>query len=239
VSGARTPSPGPEANPGAAALVHPPTKAELAWYTFCWSLTLLSCSLVWRLRIVGRENVPKSGPFIIAPVHRSYVDTVLAGYVTRRRPRYMAKEEIFSKVWAAKLFRSLGGFPVKRGAADRDALKMCELALANGEPVVLFPEGTRRSGPVVEDLFAGAAFVALRANVPIVPVGIGGSERALPPGAKMVRPARVAMVIGKALVPAARTEPGRAPRQAVDELTDRLQEALQSAYDEARVLARA
>ena len=101
---------------------------------------------------MGRENVPKSGAYIIAPVHRSYVDTLLSGYVTRRRVRYMAKEEMFANRWAAKLFCSFGGFAVRRGAPDREALRVCEQVLAIGEPLVLFPEGTRRSGPVLEVL---------------------------------------------------------------------------------------
>lgn len=218
--------------------VHPPTKTEIAWYKFAWNVLFPPCWLLWRIRVVGRENVPKSGAFIIAPVHRSYVDTLLAGYVTRRRARYLAKEEIFAKPWAAKLFTSLGGFRVKRGAPDREALRLCEQVLANGEPLVLFPEGTRRSGPVVEDLFGGAAWVALRANVPIVPVGIGGSERAMPPGAKMVRPARISMVIGAPLLPPPRTEAGRVPRIAVNEMTERLQHELQVVFEQAQDLAR-
>ena len=75
--------------------------------------------LYWRPRMVGRENLPQTTPYILAPVHRSYVDTVVTGYVTRRRLRYMAKSGVFEKPWAAKLFRSLGGFPVRRGTPDR------------------------------------------------------------------------------------------------------------------------
>lgn len=218
--------------------MHPPTRAEVTWYTVARSILFPPCLLLWRIHMKGRENVPKTGAYILAPTHRSYVDTLLAGYISRRRLRYMAKAEIFDNPWAAKLFSSLGGFAVKRGAPDRDALRLCEQVLANGEPLVLFPEGTRRSGPVVEDIFGGAAWVALRANVPIIPVGIAGSERAMPPGAKVVHPARVAIVIGKPLQPPPPTATGRASRNAVKELTERLQEELQACYDEAKVLAR-
>ncbi len=214
-----------------------PTRAEVLWYKFAWNVLFPPCWLLWRIRVVGRENVPKSGAYILAPVHRSYIDTLLAGYVTRRRLRYMAKAEIFDKPWAAKLFSSLGGFAVKRGVPDREALRLCEQVLANGEPLVLFPEGTRRSGPVGEDIFGGAAWVALRANVPIIPIGIGGSERSMPPGARMVHPASVAMVIGRPLLPAPRTAAGRVPRNGVNEMTERLQLELQSAFDQARDLA--
>ena len=70
-----------------------------------------------------------------------------------------------------------------RGSADREALRRCVAVLEAGEPLVLFPEGERKSGPTVQPLFDGAVYVALRAGVPIVPVGIGGSERVMPKGA--------------------------------------------------------
>jgi 1-acyl-sn-glycerol-3-phosphate acyltransferase len=100
----------------------------------------------------------------------------------------------------------------------------------------MFPEGTRRSGPLVESLFDGAAYVATRAGVPIVPVGIGGSEDAMPRGARLIRPVRVTMVVGRPLYP----EPvgtGRASRRAVRLLTDRLAKELQALYDEAQAKA--
>ncbi|MGA3218203.1 MAG: lysophospholipid acyltransferase family protein [Acidimicrobiales bacterium] len=225
------------APPLAAAVVHPPTRAELAWYHFAWTLLYPPCWLMWRANVVGKENLPQTVPYILAPVHRSYIDTFLAAYVTTRRLRFMAKEEVFSKAWLAKLFGSLGGFPVRRGTPDREALQMCERALAGGEPVVLFPEGTRRSGPEVQPLFAGPAFVALRANVPIVPVGIGGSDRSMPPGAKWVRPVRVGVVIGRPIWPPPQSPSGRVPRSSVTELTERLRSELQAVFDQARELA--
>ena len=72
-----------------------------------------------------------------------------------------------------------------------------EEALAAGEPVVLYPEGSRQSGPVVQPLFEGAVFVAARVGVPIVPVGIGGSEWAMPKGSRGIRPVRIAAVVGE------------------------------------------
>jgi 1-acyl-sn-glycerol-3-phosphate acyltransferase len=192
---------------------------------------------MWRAKVVGKENLPQTVPYVLAPVHRSYIDTFLAAYVTSRRLRFMAKQEVFSRPWSAKLFGSLGGFPVRRGTPDREALQMCERALAGGEPVVLFPEGTRRSGPEVQPLFAGPAFVALRANVPIVPVGIGGSDRSMPPGAKWVRPVRVSVVIGRPIWPPPQPSSGRVPRRSVTELTQRLHGELQAVFDQARELA--
>jgi 1-acyl-sn-glycerol-3-phosphate acyltransferase len=233
---AAAPAEGPAGDDRQPAL-HRPGRGELLWYKAAWNITFVPCRLLWHISVSGRHNVPRDRPFILAPVHRSYLDTLVAAYVSRDRLRFMAKEEIFAKPWAARLFSSLGGFPVRRGTADRDALRLCEQVLAGGEPLVLFPEGTRRTGPVVEDLFGGAAFVALRANVPIVPVGIGGSDRALPPGARMVHLARIAVVVGEPIYPPARTGAGRVPRNAVDEVTRSLQASLQALYDEARARA--
>ena len=136
---------------------------------------------------------------MIAPVHRSNIDTLLAGCLTRRRIRFMGKDSLWKYRWSGALFSSLGGFPVHRGTPDREALRTCEEALRGGEPVVLFPEGTRQCGPTVQPLFEGAAFVAARAGVPIVPVGIGGSEWAMPKGSRRIRPVKVVMVVGEPL----------------------------------------
>jgi 1-acyl-sn-glycerol-3-phosphate acyltransferase len=148
-------------------------------------------------RVVGRANLPAEGAYLLAPVHRSYVDWLIVGRVTRRRRlRFIAKAEIWNSKIAGRLLETLGVFPVNRSGADREALERCRSVLAGGEPLVMFPEGTRRSGPVVTDLREGVAYLAVRAGVPVVPVGIGGSERAMPRGAAIPRPRRVQVVVG-------------------------------------------
>ena len=104
-------------------------------------------------------------------------------------------------------------FPVTRGTADREALARCIAVLEGGEPLVLFPEGERKSGPVVQPLFAGAVYVAIKAGVPIVPVGIGGSERVMPKKAKFVYPRKVHIEIGPP-IPSPTGGARRAPRTA-------------------------
>jgi 1-acyl-sn-glycerol-3-phosphate acyltransferase len=131
---------------------------------------------------------------------------------------------------------ALGAFPVTRGSADREALKRCIAVLEAGEPLVLFPEGTRQSGPIVQPLFDGAAYVAVKAGVPIVPVGIGGSERVMPKGSKMIYPRKCVLVVGEPII-APMDETGRVPRSAVKDVTSRLYEDLQRLFDEAQRLA--
>ena len=108
--------------------------------------------------------------------------------------------------------------------------------LEMGDPLVLFPEGERKDGPRVHPLFDGAAYVAARAGVQIVPVGIGGSARVMPRHAKMIHPKKVHVVIGEPISIEV-GESGRAPRRAIAEASDRLSAELQRLFDlaEARV----
>lgn len=205
-----------------------------AWYAFVSGVITAFSLLFWRLQIVGREHIPRTGPFILAPVHRSNIDTPLVCAVTRRKLRYMGKDTLWKYRWSAWFFRSLGGFPVARGTPDREALRRCEEVLRGGEPLVMFPEGTRRSGPLVLELFDGVAYVALRQGVPIVPVGIGGSEGAMPKGARMIRPVRLSLVVGAPIEVQAPAPGARVPRRQVRELTERLRGELQLLFDEAQ-----
>ncbi len=106
--------------------------------------------------------------------------------------------------------------------------------LRKGQVLVLFPEGTRREGPVVEDLMEGAAFLSARTGAPIVPVGIGGSDLAMPKGSVLPKPRTIQIVVGPALPPPARTGGGRVSRSAVHATTEALVPRLQAVYDEAR-----
>ena len=205
-----------------------------AWYAFARGLIVLLCRLYWRLQVTGREHVPTSGPFILAPVHRSNVDFAIVAAVTPRRMRYLAKDSLWKIKPLGKVWESLGAVAVARGTPDRAAMRALEDALAIGEPVVMFPEGTRQSGPEIQPLFDGVAYVASRSRLPIVPVGIGGSERAMPRGSKLLRPVKITLVVGRPILPPEREEGARVPRRAISELTAALKEELQRLFDEAQ-----
>lgn len=218
--------------------MRPPLGQRLL-YRVCRNFLVAFSMTYWRLRIHGKEHVP-DGAFVLAPVHRSNIDTPLVAGVTAstRRLRYMGKDTMWKHKIPGWLFTSLGGFPVKRGTADRVAMQLCLDVLAGGEPLVVFPEGGRRSGPVIEEISEGAAYLAIRAGVPIVPVGIGGSERAMTKGSWVLRPVRTSVVIGAPLYPPPPPEGGkRAPRRTVHELTERLRAELQRLFDEAQARA--
>jgi len=212
------------------------TRYEIVFYRVCRDSLAAFCRVVWRLRVEGREHLPE-GPFILAPVHRSNIDTPLAGAITTRRLCFLGKDSMWKYRASAWLFNSLGGVPVRRETTDREALRRCMEVLERGEPLVIFPEGGRRSGPVLEPLQEGAAYLALRAGVPIVPVGIGGSERAMPKGAIIMRPTRVHIVVGEPLFTPVAADGARAPRRAVRELNARLRDEIQRLFDEAQAKA--
>ena len=207
--------------------------ASRLFYRFAWSLSVLPMKYYTRLSISGREHLPKSGAYIIAPNHRSYLDTPFAGAINSDRMRFMGKQEMWNNKVFGWIFSALGSFPVNRGAADREALLRAIDSLATGEPLVLFPEGERKQGPTIQPLFDGAMYVAHKAGVPIVPVGIGGSERVMPKGAKFIYPRKVHMEIGPPIYPATAPGNGRVPRVAIKAQTELLHSEMQRLFDAA------
>jgi 1-acyl-sn-glycerol-3-phosphate acyltransferase len=188
----------------------------------------------FRPTVTGRQHVPHEGAAIVAPVHRSVIDFAFMAFVTRRKLFFMAKDDLWRSRPFGRLLLALGAFPVHRGSADREALRRAQAVLEQGQLLVLFPEGTRKQGAVVSELQEGAAFLAARSGAPIVPVGIGGSDVAMPKGRRLPRPLRIHVVVGETVVPSARTEGGRIPRSAIHVTTAALETAVQGVYDDAR-----
>ena len=213
----------------------PATRRELVLFAIFRGALLAFARLWLGLRASGTEHVPAEGAYIISPVHRSNLDFMLVLICTKRRIRYLAKDSLWKGAWGT-LFSALGGIPVARGTADREALRTCIEVIEAGEPLVIFPEGERKSGPVVEECFDGPAFVQSRTGVPIIPIGIGGSETAMPKGSKVIHRQRVRVVIGTPMV--ASTEEGsKARRTALRARTAELHDVLQRLFDAAQAEA--
>jgi 1-acyl-sn-glycerol-3-phosphate acyltransferase len=201
------------------------------FYKFWRSVIVALAYAVFGVQVRGRERVPK-GTFILAPSHRSTLDIPLAATTTRRRMRFMAKRELWHGPFWSWVFDELGAVPVDRDGGDRAALRVVEAALVGGEPIVVFPEGTRCSGPELAPLFSGAAYLALKQGVPIVPVGIGGSERIIVHRRGIPWFSRVCVVVGEPIM-CERTE-GTIKRSAITVANDELRARLQACFDEAR-----
>jgi 1-acyl-sn-glycerol-3-phosphate acyltransferase len=203
------------------------------FYRIVWWTVAKGSGALYRTRIVGKERLPRSGGYVLAPSHRSMMEITLLALVTKDRIRYMGKAEVFKIPVLSSIFRSLGGFPVARDGTDRKAVRDSMAMLQAGDRLAIFPEGTRQHGPKIQPLQPGAAYLALRANVPIVPVGMAGTEEIMRSGrGRLPRFGRVVIVVGEPLVPPPRTT-SAVPRAEVDAFTAQLAEALQRAFDDA------
>jgi 1-acyl-sn-glycerol-3-phosphate acyltransferase len=207
----------------------------VTFYRFARGIVLGVCRVVFRVRVRGRDQVPTTGAYIVAPTHRSILDVPFTAFITTRPIRFLAKDDLFSPRWAAWIFERLGAVRVERGTADRGALRVLEATLRAGEPVAIFPEGTRESGEQIGELFDGAAYLAVKLGVPIVPVGIGGSEHILPKGKVVPRMHRVAVVVGVPVVAPVLDRGAR--RGTAARLTKELHDELQRCFDAANQLA--
>lgn len=193
--------------------------------------------LLFRTTVDGAVRVPAEGPVIIAPVHRSFIDFFVASEVTGRKLHYMAKDSLWSNRTLARILPAVGAFPVHRESADREALRRAQQVLDAGEVLILFPEGERRAGPVVEELHEGVAFLAARTGATVIPVGIGGSASVMPKGRRIPRPRHIHLIVGEPILPPARTEGGRISRSRIHRLTEELAASLQDLYDRSVAVA--
>lgn len=133
---------------------------------------------VYRLRAFGVEHLPDEGAYLLVPNHSSYTDPFLHARRQRRRLRFMAKSTMFRYPLVRDFMRGGGGFPVRRGQGDTFAMRVARALLDDGQPVVVYPEGTRyRSSLELGPAKRGAARLALEARVPIVPAATWGVKR--------------------------------------------------------------
>ncbi|MGY1802806.1 lysophospholipid acyltransferase family protein [Blastococcus sp. SYSU D00922] len=186
--------------------------------------------LVFRPHVEGRENVPPTGPFIIASNHLSFIDSMAIPLMAPRRVGYLAKAEYFRgtgiKGWFTKTwFTALGALPVERQThrAAQEALDTAMTVLRAGGGFGIYPEGTRsRDGKLARGK-TGVAWLALTADCPVVPVGIRGTDRIQPVGASWPRPHRFSVVFGEPLTfPDHRGQAGsnRARREVTDTIME-------------------
>lgn len=130
---------------------------------------------VYRIRAIGRENIPKEGPVLLCSNHVTMKDPVILGISQRRQVFYMAKEELFRNGFIGGVLRGLGAFPVKRGSGGADALEDAYALLEENAVVGVFIEGTRSKTGELQRPKTGAALLHYRTKAPVVPVCITGS----------------------------------------------------------------
>ena len=133
--------------------------------------------LVYPVRIIGGENIPAEGGFLLCPNHISARDPMVIMMHVRRKVRFMAKKELFDNWLIGGLLRAVGAFPVARGQADLGAIREGVKTLKAGDGLGIFPQGTRSKDNTPTPMLPGAAMIALRGGVPVIPAYIDGPYR--------------------------------------------------------------
>ena len=151
-------------------------------YPLVFTLLRLLMRVLGRIHSSGEANVPVSGGVLFCPNHTSDCDPPAVFVTTPRRAWFVGKSELFEIPVLGWLFAHFQGFPIKRDSADRAALRRIEALLKSGQPVVLFPEGRLSENGLLQRVQPGAALLALRTGVPIVPVGIRNTSGVVPYG---------------------------------------------------------
>ncbi len=188
----------------------------------------------YRPQIEGVEHVPRTGPVIIAGNHVSFADEIFTPLSARRQVSYLAKSEYFDtpglRGWiTAATFTSLGHVPVDRDATHAAAasVDLCVTLLREGHAFGIYPEGTRSPDGRLYKFRTGVARIALRSGVPVVPVGLIGTDVVQPPDSNRWHRAPVSVRFGPAMSFAGRSEDERSARK-LREITEQVRTAVQA-----------
>lgn len=157
---------------------HASARKGVGWtYTFVRVLVSLPTLLIYRVRAIGRQNVPKSGALVLAPNHLSQMDHFFCGLFLRRKIRFMGKSQLFGPPVLTYVFKHGGVFPIRRGHPDEEAFKTAYTILDQGGMLLVYAEGGRQRSGELGVARPGIGRIALESGVPVVPVAIHGSAR--------------------------------------------------------------
>ncbi len=200
-----------------------------AWYKLARLGCRMFCALVFRYRVYGRENVPATGPVILASNHQSYLDPVFCGVGVKRHLVYVARDTLFRYRLFAFLIHSLNAIPVSRDKADIAAMRAIIARLREGAAVCLYPEGTRTRDGRIIPVKAGFGLLCRRAKAVVVPVLIDGGFETWPRHRRFLRPGAINVQFGTPLSPA------QIDTMTNEELADHLTRALRQMQHAARL----
>jgi len=164
-------------------------------YSVSKAFLYLFFKIFYRLEVIGIENVPDEGGVIIAANHMSYLDPPLIGAALKRRATYMAKEGLFNIPLIGSFIRAYS-LPVKRGRPQPSIIKDIVKRLKNGELIVIFPEGSRSMDGSITDAKRGIGVISAMSKATVVPTLLMGTEKALPVGAKFLKPSKIRVIFG-------------------------------------------
>ena len=158
-----------------------------------WAVKLVLTPILrvcYRIKVEGKENVPRTGPVILASNHRSFLDSIFIPLMVPRRVTFVAKAEYFDDPKTAWFFRGIGQIPIRRegGSASQRALDSAMGVLNGGGVFAIYPEGTRTRDGKLHRGHTGVARLALQSGAPVIPIGMIGTDEIQPVDAKLPRP---------------------------------------------------
>ena len=176
-------------------------RTSIIVYWIARNASLLLARFYLVVRVSGREHLRTDGATILAPVHRSNLDVPIISSYCGRRIRSMAKMDMFKGKLGQWFSTAIGAFPVRRDSLDREALTAALEILRRRELLLVFPEGSRKSGRSVERILDGCSYLATKTGAPVIPIALAGTEEAMPPGRMFPRIRRIVVTVGEPLTP--------------------------------------
>ncbi|MVP00064.1 1-acyl-sn-glycerol-3-phosphate acyltransferase [Paenibacillus sp. N10] len=192
----------------------------MMFYRFARGLCNLFYALFFRLRVIGRENIPEVGGVLLCSNHISNFDPPTVGIRLKRQVHFMAKAELFQIPVLGPIINKLGAFPVKRGGVSKESIKGAISLLRDGHVLGIFPEGTRNNPGGIGK--KGAAMFALKSGAAVIPAAIIGDYRLF---------RRMTVVYGKPVDLTSFTESGSPD---LEQVTEHIMQAIQALADEYR-----
>lgn len=203
----------------------PPTSLIL-YHLFKWSVVSPTLHTYFRGKIYGADKVPQSGAAIAVCNHASYFDPPILSNCLDRPVAFMAKEELFRVPLLKQAISLYGAYPVKRSQSDRSAIRAALKVLENGWIAGIFLDGTRSNDGKIYNPKLGAALIAAKAQVPLIPVSLWGTEKIITKGSIIPKSAAITIRIGDCLEP-----PKSTKKEELQGVTDKCTRIINSLHD--------
>ena len=203
-----------------------PVTSLLLYRLFKWSVVSPIFRVYFRGKVYGAEKVPQSGPLLVVSNHASYFDPPILSNCMGRPVAFMAKEELFKVPILKQAITLYGAYPVNRQAVDRSALRATVAALKKGWLAGIFLQGTRTSDGRITKPKLGAAMIAAKSQLPLLPVSLWGTEKILVKGSSVPRPVPITVRIGDLIAP-----PSSQQKSELEKVTQQCTQVINSLHD--------
>lgn len=178
-----------------------PLESLVLYHLFKWSVVSPMLHVYFRGRIYNAERMPKTGPIVVVSNHASNFDPPILSNCMKRPVAFMAKEELFKVPVLKQAISLYGAYPVKRGTGDRSAIRAALSSLEAGWATGVFLQGVRTPDGRITDPKLGASLIAAKAQVPLIPVCLWGTDAIFQKGSAVPKPVPVTVRIGEPMDP--------------------------------------